>query len=523
MILRFKKLFISIAKTMAPKNSRRRSVLRKATRILGLRTNHPPDIAYYQWYSASRHRNTWDPTCKGPLISLIIPAFNTPTRYLLDCVYSVVNQYYQNWELIIVNASTTTNARSRINSLSDIDERINVVSIDQNLGIVGNTNIGLESARGEYVSFMDHDDVLHQSALLMVAQVIKEQNPDLIYTDEDKLTEDGKWRHQPHFKPDWSPHLLENVNYITHFVTVRAVLAKELGIRKGFDGAQDYDFLLRLTDIKKINVCHIPDVLYHWREANGSTAQDFSVKPQVISAGVRALKDHFDRVGKPAGEVIGLKDRPGFYLTKYSSPKHSEVAIIYDQTQLDQEVLLSIEQTAIAKKISCISIQDFNNNNHSNHKYIILISRNMIPKSPKHLMRLIEALYANQESILAPLITKDSHIVHPSLVRNGESLHTLFLGYHKNTTTQFGSVEWIRDVDCLDTAVLAFHVSRMKEVMSALADGAVLESSDLIAWSHAEFIQTPHALLNENKMSDRRSFGNPNIVSKHEIIGVKHD
>ncbi|MCB1712711.1 MAG: glycosyltransferase, partial [Candidatus Riesia sp.] len=174
-------------------------------------------------------------------ISVLVPAFNTNSEHLSKMVNSVLNQHFQNWELVIVNASTNKESRSEIDKLTQKDTRIKIVNTKENIGISGNTNKGLKVTSGKYIAFLDHDDVLHPCALHCIADSIRNTNADIIYTDEDKITDDGNTYFNPFLKPDWSKYLFENVNYINHLSVIKSeLISKAGGLRPEFDGAQDY-------------------------------------------------------------------------------------------------------------------------------------------------------------------------------------------------------------------------------------------------------------------------------------------
>lgn len=236
--------------------------------------------------------------CRGPLFSIIVPLYRTPLPFLHDMVESVRGQLYRNWELLLLNASPEDDGLAA--ALSDLaDERIKVIDLPDNAGIASNTNAGIERARGDYIVFFDHDDALDPFALLKYAQQIeKDPSVDAIYCDEDFLNEAGEYV-APHFKSDFNLDLLRCHNYITHLLAVRASYAKELMLRSEFDGAQDYDFLLRLVE-KTNNIVHVPDVLYHWRISDTSTAKSAGNKGYADEAGRMALQEHLDRCGLAA-------------------------------------------------------------------------------------------------------------------------------------------------------------------------------------------------------------------------------
>lgn len=280
------------------------------------------------------------------LISVIVPCYNTPDKYLIPLVESVLAQKITKWELVLADGSTNKARRKAISEQSRLDPRIKYVSIKENLGIVGNTNIGIKASKGEFIAFLDHDDTLSSYALHEVTSILNQNKElDLIYSDEDKLSEDGKTRTLPFFKPGWSPELLLGVNYITHFVVARKSLVDEIGgLRPGFDGAQDYDFLLRLTE-KTDKIYHIPKILYHWRLAEGSTSSDVGEKSYADDAGQRALKDAVIR-RKIKADVIEIPDRPTNYRLKFRLPqKKPKVSVIIpfkDKPELLKQCVSSI-------------------------------------------------------------------------------------------------------------------------------------------------------------------------------------
>lgn len=264
----------------------------------------------------------------SPLISVIVPTYNTPEKYLKPLIKSMMDQTYDNWQMCISDASTVDERRLSICEMAKIDDRIKYI-FNEGLNISDNTNEGIKIAEGEFVGFLDHDDILSPNALEEIAVCINQGNDiDIIYSDEDKLSDDGSFRLQPFFKPSWSPDLLLGVNYITHFLVVRRTLINRIGgFRSKYDGAQDYDLLLRLTELSK-NITHIPKILYHWRLADGSTAKSVGEKSYADNAGQQALRDAVKRRNINA-EVVEIKDRPTNYRLRYTLPKRRpKVSII---------------------------------------------------------------------------------------------------------------------------------------------------------------------------------------------------
>lgn len=256
--------------------------------------------------------------------SIVVPLYNTPVSFFNDMVRSVLGQAYGNWELILVN-STPGNAELRHAIDSIDDKRVKLVELEKNKGISDNTNAGTKLATGDFVVFFDHDDVLDRMALAKYAKAIAEDDEiDALYCDEDLLSEDGSYVN-PHFKSDFNIDLLRAHNYITHLLAVRTSFVREFPLRKEFDGAQDYDFLLRLVE-KTTNFCHVPEVLYHWRMSDTSTAKSSGNKSYAEEAGRKALEEHLDRCGLNA--VVGGSSRSFFYDVQYRVEDSPLVSIV---------------------------------------------------------------------------------------------------------------------------------------------------------------------------------------------------
>jgi GT2 family glycosyltransferase len=233
-----------------------------------------------------------------PLISIITPVFNTPALWLSQAVESVLRQAYENWELVLIDdGSTLAETVEFVATIAQRDPRIAVVRRENTGGISAASNSGLERARGEWVGLLDHDDVLEPDALFEVVKYLQ-SNPetDLIFSDEDKITEEGLAT--PQFKPDWSPDFLLSYNYLCHFTTIRREIVERAGrFRPEFDGAQDYDLFLRVSELTT-RIHHLPRILYHWRRSETSTSDNIRRKPQALEAGRRAVENHLLRRGE---------------------------------------------------------------------------------------------------------------------------------------------------------------------------------------------------------------------------------
>lgn len=265
----------------------------------------------------------------GPKISIVVPLYNTPQQFLVELLDSVQNQTYQNWELCMVDAGQQEEVGRTVLERAASDSRIRYKKLDRNEGIAGNTNQGFAFATGDYIALLDHDDILHPCALWYVADAIVKQSADFVYTDE--VTFEGDIDHLTvyHFKPDYMLDNLRSNNYICHLSVFSAALLAKVGgdERAEFNGSQDYDLYLRLTEQAQ-KVVHIPHILYYWRSSPTSVASNISAKMYCLESAVKALRAHYQRVGVPVDDVSMIPDTPGFYKTDYTITKPGRVSIL---------------------------------------------------------------------------------------------------------------------------------------------------------------------------------------------------
>lgn len=232
----------------------------------------------------------------GPLISIVCPLFNTPIPYLREMIDSVLNQTYQSWELVLVNASPNNLELAEVLTTYN-DDRIKVIRLERNLGIAGNTNIGIESTSGDYIAFIDHDDIVDKNLLAAyVTRIAEHPDTDLFYCDEDNFCKTLDDAYGPRFKPDFNLDLLYSHNYVLHCLMVSKHALDQIELSPEYvDGAQDYDLTLKVIEVAR-SIYHAPYVLYHWRQHPGSTnGGDVEAKPYILEAGRRAIEDHFVR------------------------------------------------------------------------------------------------------------------------------------------------------------------------------------------------------------------------------------
>ena len=298
----------------------------------------------------------------NPKYSIVVPLYNTPIEFLDDMVQSVLGQSYKNFELILVNASPDNDELNRrINEYVKSDKRIIAKVLEKNLGITENTNEGINVASGDFLCFLDHDDVLEKDILFEYTKRINEKpQTDLLYCDEDKLY-NGKYC-DPYFKPDYNIDLLRGINYICHFLTVRKSIVDELEMpTKIYDGAQDHHMTFRVAE-KARNVAHISKILYHWRIHDNSTASDPEEKPYTQEAARLSVEHHIKRIGLRA-TAIDSKRVPRHYELEYELPKDTP--------------LVSIVITGINKLQSLKESIDsiFKNTTYTNIELILVINQ----------------------------------------------------------------------------------------------------------------------------------------------------
>nr|WP_317344336.1 glycosyltransferase family 2 protein [Blautia caecimuris] len=294
----------------------------------------PEEVPYGPWYEAyvpdeaalekQRHHHFE----YSPLISVAVPAYRTPEKFLAQMIDSLLAQTYGNWELCIANGSPEDSAMKKVlEEYTKKDSRIRVSELTENKGIAGNTNAALEMAQGEFVGLLDHDDLLAPNALYEIALALgKDRALDAVYTDEDKVTTELDEHFQPHLKPDFNLDLLRSNNYICHFFVVRrSIVQKVGGFRQEFDGAQDHDFIFRCIETAE-KVGHIPEILYHWRTHKASTADNPASKMYAFDAGKRAIEAHLKRTGTEG--IVSHTPDLGFFRVKYPVQGQPLVSVI---------------------------------------------------------------------------------------------------------------------------------------------------------------------------------------------------
>lgn len=231
-------------------------------------------------------------------ISIVVPVYNTDPVLMEALVNSFVRQTYEEWEACLYDGmSSRSETIAALDRLAQKDSRIIVRHGDRNDGISGNTNHAISMASGEWIALCDHDDLLEPDALYCMAEHIRDHQPDMLYSDEDFINASGKVHMSPHYKPDFNPDTLRAVNYICHLMLVRRSLLERIGgLRSDFDGSQDHDLALRVSEVTE-RIVHVPRVLYHWRQIGGSMSHQ--QLERCLNAGAKAVEEHITRLGWP--------------------------------------------------------------------------------------------------------------------------------------------------------------------------------------------------------------------------------
>lgn len=318
-----------------------------------------------------------------PKVSIITTVSSTDNVYLELCMNSVMNQIYENWELFLMDVeSDNSDAKDLKKKYAEKDNRIKFATLLNNCGFGGSLNAGLKQVTGEYVVFLDCNDMLAAFALYEVVKLLnKHPETDLIYSDEDKIMEKGSTRYAPFFKPDWSPDTFLSFNYVSHFsVLKKAIIDKIGGFHKGYDGAQDYDLFLRVVQTTN-NIRHIPKVLYHWRAASGSASSELMAKPYALDAAKRAISEYLKDRGVDAEVSDGLF--PASYRVRYKIRPSLKVSIIIptkDKVQLLRQCVASIIERTDYKDYE-IMIVDNQSKEKETKEYFNMLGENP-PVSP---------------------------------------------------------------------------------------------------------------------------------------------
>lgn len=357
---------VRVAVEFGKKHGLKALILKSKHKLEGLDS----DYDYAEWYNLTKpsqgeleRQRAVEFGCT-PLLSIVIPAYKTPEKYLREMLDSILAQTYENWEVCVANGSPAGQGNivnKVMGEYAGQDKRFRFVDLGDNLGISENTNAAIDMAQGDFIVLADHDDTLPEHALFEVAAAINAHpGCDVLYSDEDKLDMDGGALFDPHFKPDFNPDLLTSVNYICHlFVVKRELLEHVGGFRHEFDGAQDYDFIFRCTEGAR-EIVHIPKVLYHWRCHQDSTASNPQSKLYAFEAGARAIMAHYERCGIQA-ETVEKGIDYGIYHTVFKIQGNPLVSVIIPNKDHSRDLDLcirSIIDRATYKNVEFIVVEN---------------------------------------------------------------------------------------------------------------------------------------------------------------------
>lgn len=459
---------------------------------------------YNKWLKQNCHETEYEELKYKPLISILIPVYNIGKEFFSECLDSILNQSYKNFEICLVDdCSTRQETIETLKEYSKKDKRIRVKYRKENGHISKTTNDALKMAKGEYIALVDDDDLLDKNALYEMVKVLNDdQTIDFIYSDEDKINTRGQYC-DPHFKPNWSPDTLLSLNYICHFVIIRKKLVDEVqGFTVGLEGAQDHDLFLKVTE-KTSNIYHIPKILYHWRMVEGSTSMTIDNKSYATDKGKIAIENALKR-RKIKAHVD--KDTPStYYKVVYELSKEPLVSVIiptrdyadilkkcvdsiYEKTNYKNfEIIIANndskekETLDLFKKyqkkyknfkvVDCI--MDFNyskiNNiavKKSKGEYIVLLNNDTEILSENWLSDLIG--YASQKHIGcvgAKLLYPDMTVQHAGVILGlgGVASHA-YIGASRNELGMYGRLRVPYDYSCNTAACIAFKKSKFKEV-----------------------------------------------------------
>jgi len=433
-----------------------------------------------------------------PKFTMLMPVWNSEPKYLRRAILSVVQQHYPFWELSICDdGSDRKDFWSILGEYARLDKRIHLTRLSSRQGIAAATNAALAQASGDFVGFLDHDDELVPDTLWEAARWIN-QDPgtDLIYTDEDHLS--SEMRVEPRFKPSWSPDLLLCFNYICHFVVLRTSILRELGgLHLGYEGAQDYDLLLRATE-KTGNIKHIPQILYHWRKSETSVSANMNVKPQATLSGQRALAAALERrgiqgtvevvtqgifrvkralVGSPLISIVILsKDNIGDLknclesIRKKSSYRNYEIIIVDNGSEEQQTIsYLSSLPDRILRVEGPFNFSRLNNlgARQARGEIILFLNDDTQVISPDWVEAMLEQAQRKEVGVVgAKLIFPNGTVQHAGIVLNVDGRPTahIFVGANPEDWGYENALQTVRNYSAVTGACLMIRRGVFEEV-----------------------------------------------------------
>lgn len=445
-----------------------------------------------------------------PRLSVLMPVRNAPLAGLRNAIESVRRQAYEHWELCIADdASEAPHVRSLLEEVAAREERCKVTFLSERRHISAATNTALGLASGDFIVLLDHDDILPVHALYLVAETIG-RHPDaqLIYSDEDKLDTDER-RIEPHFKPDWNPLLLLGQNYVSHLGAFRTAAVREIGgFREGFEGAQDYDLVLRLSERTPPSaIVHIAQVLYHWRISAQSTASSAAVKGYAQTAALRAVREHLQRTGmmadvEPSGIATYARIRyrlphPAPHVTIVpvgSAPREFDAAALRTATAYPAvDIIPPVAGDTVSINAAVRSICS---------DLVCLLDTGLEPLDPGWLAELVgHAIQPGAGAVGGKLLYRDGRVAHAGYCMGVDGvINQSLLGLMEDDPGPFGRAGLAHNVDAVSSACLVVQQAKFVDT------GGLDETQPLGAAVELDFCRrlaalgtrprwTPHAVL----------------------------
>jgi O-antigen biosynthesis protein len=448
------------------------------------RTDATEQDEYGRWFA--RHRVSPEEAAKlreqsrtfsgRPLISILTPTFNPNDEFLMAAVESVMAQAYENWELILIDdGSSDSSARALLKNLGRRDARIQI-GVQEHGGISSALNTGLAEARGDWIALLDHDDLLEPDALFRAIELMQnDREADVIYSDEDKIV-DGKLA-APLLKPDWSPEFFRTHDYLGHFVVMRRDLARA-EFRSEFDGAQDYDLLLRISE-KTDRIRHIPRVLYHWRRTAESTAHNIRRKPGALEAGRRAIEEHLVRGQENARVTIDWETH--LYRVRRELPSEKISIIINGAAARDAE--------RIRAKTNFPNFEIVANPKEATGEYVLFLDPDLEPLNENWLSAMGEQL-SNPKigAVGARIVSSNDAIESAGLILspNG-SVGSAFAGYPRNFRGVNRQLQAVRNYSGVSASCLLTRRKFLEKTASGNAIGSLDFTRDDRVYIGTEF------------------------------------
>jgi glycosyltransferase involved in cell wall biosynthesis len=425
---------------------------------------------YGRWFA--RHRVSAEEAAKlreqsrifsyRPLISILTPTFNADERFLTGAVESVIAQAYENWELILIDdGSSDTRVRGLLENLGQRDARIQTGFQDHG-GISSALNTGLARARGGWIALLDHDDLLEPDALFRAIELLQnDREADVIYSDEDKIV-DGKLA-APMLKPDWSAEFFCTHDYLGHFVIIRRDLAQD-GFRSEFDGAQDYDLLLRVSE-KTERIRHIPRVLYHWRRTAESTAHNIRRKPGALEAGRRAIEEHLARRQENARVTIDWETH--LYRVRREAGA-ARISIIINGAE-------AAERDRIRAKTNFLNFEIFANLKEATGEYVLFLDSDLEPLDENWLTAMAEQL-SNPKigAVGARIVSSDDTVESAGLILLPDgSVRFAFAGHARDFRGANRQLQAVRNYSAVSASCLLTRREIFDKIAASGSSGSL--------------------------------------------------